>query len=195
MLSVTMEILDQIEKEYLIDTHRVTLIGISSGASACWELLRRHGDRFAAAAALGGGGAADNSIVSQIKTPVWAFHAEADPEMSADGAVRTIAALKAAGGKASLTMTKDDRHDCWTKAFGSHDLLFWLLAQRIGDSSPPPPGHYRLNVRLALFFDENWPRLGLIGAVAVLAITCHRYLKRCSRVREAAQFREGQMKR
>jgi poly(3-hydroxybutyrate) depolymerase len=190
MLAVTMAILDNLEQEYPIDTQRITVIGISSGGGACWELLSREPDRFAAVAPLGGGAAPSSFFGTTKTTPVWAFHAAADPEVPVDGADKTVAAFQAAGGVAHLTKTKDSRHDCWTKAFGDHDLLNWLLAQRRGDPDSPRPGHYRANVWLALWWSESWPSLIVVGIVSGVLYACYRHVKNGSPARRVHYFPE-----
>src|SRR5690606_33787180 len=57
MLTVSMEILDHLTEQYPIDDRKVVAVGISSGGTACWELLKRYPDRFAAVLPQGASGA------------------------------------------------------------------------------------------------------------------------------------------
>ncbi len=178
MLDVTLNILDRIERQYPVDRRRVTLVGISSGANACWDLLCREPNRFAAVAPLGGGGAPAQLFATQLRTPVWAFHATADPEVPISGVSGTIEKLQSVGASAILTQTNDTRHECWTKAFAQHDLLYWLLAQRQNDPSSPLPGRHRLPVEVSLWWSDTWPALTLLTAVTSVAWISYRQIKK-----------------
>jgi predicted peptidase len=40
-----------------------------------------------------------------------------------------VAALKAAGGNARLTMYPDANHDSWTATYNNQEMWDWMLAQ------------------------------------------------------------------
>lgn len=145
LLTITMEILDQTLQSYPIDENRVSLAGISSGGSGCWEMAIRYPDRFAAVAPMSSGGGDLSCIHKLVDVPIWAFHSADDESSPIDGARNTAAALEKAGGTVHLTETKSIgdtwTHDSWTPAFRDHELLFWLLSKRRGDPAwKNPPG-------------------------------------------------------
>ena len=51
-----LSLLDDVEKRYAVDSHRVYLTGLSMGGFGAWSLGLSHPDRFAALAPLCGGG-------------------------------------------------------------------------------------------------------------------------------------------
>jgi pimeloyl-ACP methyl ester carboxylesterase len=131
-IEAAMLVLDQIVATHPIDRNRISLLGISSGGAAAWELAMRYPDRFSAMAPTACAGGDVGRLERIRKLPVWAFHSTDDkPEPIEE----TIAKLQAAGGNAHLTLVANDKHDCWTAAFQEHDLLKWMLAQSRKDQS------------------------------------------------------------
>ncbi|MBA54327.1 MAG: carbohydrate esterase [Pseudomonadales bacterium] len=61
----------------IADPDRIYLVGISMGATAAWEFLYRHPDKFAAALIMNG--RSDPGVAQAIaKTPIWLGHGEKD---------------------------------------------------------------------------------------------------------------------
>jgi prepilin-type N-terminal cleavage/methylation domain-containing protein/prepilin-type processing-associated H-X9-DG protein len=72
-----------------------------------------------------------------------------------------VAALKAAGGTAALTLADGQAHDCWQFAFEEYQLLHWLLAQRRGARHWIGPGYRPL----------DWSLLAAEIGIAAVVIT------------------------
>jgi len=141
MVNVCAAIIDKTLADYpAIDANRVVLSGVSSGGSGCWELAIRRPELFAAVAPLASGGGDLSRIDRLAKIPVWAFHSQYDKAASIEPDRQTVAALKAAGGCATLTEVNMTEHGCWTPAFMQYDLLTWLLGQERGRTPVEPPG-------------------------------------------------------
>lgn len=117
--------------KYPIDSDRITLVGISSGATASWEFGIRYPGLFAAIAPLGSAGCDKADIEALVPLPIWAFHGEYD---YADGDRMTVSRIQSQGGNATLTETPGAEHNSWYWAFNDHGLLSWLMAQRKGSS-------------------------------------------------------------
>jgi hypothetical protein len=98
---------------------------------------------------------------------VWCFHSTHDQGTSVAGARQNVAALQSAGGHAKLTEIDTVSHDCWTAAFGEHDLLAWMLAQRRGG-----PVVMEIRPWSRRFSDAigDWTVGQAIGQVVVLAL-------------------------
>lgn len=177
-IDAAMLVLDKIVTAHPIDRNRISMLGISSGGAAAWELAMRYPDQFSAIAptACGGGDAGRLERIRNL--PIWAFHSTGDkPEPIEE----TIATLEAAGGSAHLTLVTNDKHDCWTAAFQEHDLLKWMLVQSRVDQSPEDDlNRYFKSVGWhetaypilsprgrAQAWNELWPR-----ALPVLAMLC-----------------------
>jgi len=177
MLTVMLEILDSIEHEYPVDKNRIAVVGISSGGSACWELLRREPDRFAAVTVHSAGGAVSSDVSRMTQTPIWAFHNIRDKGTPIGPIRETIAVFRAAGGTTALTEHDANGHDSWRRAFAEHDLLEWLLAQHRKRDGVPPPGIYRRAGRVGGWNASNWPKLvSIVGGIAV-AWVCFQQLR------------------
>ena len=114
-----------------VDPARVYLTGVSMGGIATWEWLLRRPELFAAAAPVCGAG--DEAQARRARpTPVWAFHGARDDIIPLSGSQKMVAAFKAAGGEALLTVYPDVGHDSWEPAYADPKLYEWLLAHRRG---------------------------------------------------------------
>lgn len=136
-LAQVMALLDStLRGEPAIDAARVYLVGLSMGGYGAWELGCRFAPRFAAVVPLCGGG--DTTQVATLaRTPLWAFHGDADAVIPVRRSREMIDALREAGGHPRYSELPGVGHDCWTPAYsrpGDEGFLPWLFSQR----SPPP---------------------------------------------------------
>ena len=128
-IRLALEILDAVEKEYAIDPDRVYIAGQSMGGEGVWMAMAVAPGRFAAAIALCGYG--ESWMLPLIaKTPVWAFHGDADDIVPVEHAREWIAALRKAGGAPKYSEYPGIGHQVWDKAFAEPGLLPWLSSQR-----------------------------------------------------------------
>lgn len=139
---VVILILRQILQQEPINPLAVTLVGISGGGGACWEMALRNPDQFAAICPLSGG-ADDPSTAPRFRgVPVWAFHNASDFVAPIEPVRAMIDAINASGGSAYLTEAAGADHNSWQPAFERYNLLNWLLAQEQGRRiNWAPPGH------------------------------------------------------
>lgn len=129
---LVLALLDDIEKKYPVDPHRVYLTGLSMGGFGTWSLGLSHPDRFAAIAPICGGGdfitplLADKSKL--LSLPVWAFHGGKDPVVPPEESERMVNYLKKLGVReVKLTIYPEAQHDCWTQTYASPELFEWFL--------------------------------------------------------------------
>ncbi len=125
-------LLDNVEKKYAVDTHRVYLTGLSMGGYGTWSLGLSHPERFAAIAPMSGGGSlimpygANQSALKNL--PVWAFHGGKDPVVPVEESERMINLMKKIGDQdVKLTIYPEAQHDCWGLAYGDPELYAWFL--------------------------------------------------------------------
>jgi predicted peptidase len=135
MIDVLLATIDKTTAERPVDLQRITVAGVSSGGTGCWEFAMRHPDRFAAIALMASSGCDRSRLDKLVDVPVWAFHNTRDSGTPIDSVRATVRDLQAAGGSAFLTEYEIAGHDAWTAAFLTDDLLDWLLAQRRGKRS------------------------------------------------------------
>ena len=125
-------LLEEIEKKYAVDVHRVYLTGLSLGGFGTWSLGLSHPERFAAIAPICGGGEfitpllADKARLAAL--PVWAFHGGKDPVVPLEESERMVNLLKKNGGReVKLTIYPEAEHDSWTQTYASPELFAWFL--------------------------------------------------------------------
>jgi poly(3-hydroxybutyrate) depolymerase len=126
MLTMLLELLDNLQETHPIDANRIYLTGQSLGGFGVCNAMRRDPNRFAAAVMVAG------SMPERGKhfasTPTWVFVGEHDGRKGQ--ALATVQAIRAAGGSAKLTILPDTGHVAWPKAYSSRELWDWLFAQR-----------------------------------------------------------------
>jgi predicted peptidase len=125
-------LLDEIEKKYRVDTDRVYLTGLSMGGFGTWSLAIAYPDRFAAIAPICGGGERYGGMRLK-KVPVWAFHGAKDNVVPVERSKEMVEAVKKAGGDAKLTIYPDADHDSWTLTYKNPELYEWFLSHKISD--------------------------------------------------------------
>ncbi len=128
-VEVLIHLLDEIEVEYDVDTERVYLTGLSMGGYGTWALGSKYPERFAAIAPICGGGL--RFMAMGLKDmPIWVFHGAKDRIVPLKESEEMVAAIKARGGNAKLTIYPEAGHDSWTETYNNQELYDWLLKHR-----------------------------------------------------------------
>jgi predicted peptidase len=128
-------LLDEITRDYAVDTHRVYLTGLSMGGYGTWNLGLTYPERFAAIVPICGGGElitillATQQKADALKTlGIWAFHGGKDPVVPTEESQRMVEFAKKAGVKeVKLTIYPEALHDSWTETYNNPELYDWLL--------------------------------------------------------------------
>lgn len=128
-MKLAMAALDHVIATNPIDRSRIYVGGASMGAFATWELIARRPGFFAAAFPVCGGACVDEAAAI-AKTPVWAFHGDADDTVHPRNSREAVEAIRKAGGKATYTEYPGVKHDAWNPAFKDQELFRWLFSQR-----------------------------------------------------------------
>ena len=129
-LSMVKSLLDNIEREYSIDTNREYIMGVSMGGFGTWDMITRYPERFAAAIPICGG--ADPNKATLIKDmPIWTFHGTADEDVPYAGTQAMVKALTDAGAENVKFITYEGANHAatWVKAYQEPDFYSWLFAQ------------------------------------------------------------------
>lgn len=125
-----LKILEQVQKDYKVDSKRVYLTGLSMGGYGTWSLAAAFPDKWAAIVPICGAG--DPSAAAKFKdVPCWAFHGDKDGAVKVEGSRDMIKALKDAGGSPKYTEYPGVNHNSWDMAYGTSDLYDWLLMQKL----------------------------------------------------------------
>ena len=113
-----------------VDMRRMSLAGISQGATAAWEYAQRHPGRFAALLSLGATGT--RPLGAPTTAPaIWAFQSSADGPPLLARVQRRVEELRISGVAAYWTVVNSDDHNCWTVALRDHVAHHWLIAQQL----------------------------------------------------------------
>jgi predicted peptidase len=132
---VLLALLDDIAKNYRVNTTRIYVTGLSMGGYGAWDLGLSCPEKFAAIAPICGGAGyitmllASREKLSALQSlPVWAFHGAKDPVVPLSESQRVVDFLKKTGGReVKLTVYPDAEHDSWTQTYDDPELYKWLL--------------------------------------------------------------------
>lgn len=128
-MTLVVQILNAIEKEFSIDPTRIYVTGQSMGGFGTWDIIMRYPKKFAAAIPISGG--ADPSQAKNIAhLPVWTYHGDKDNAVPVSGTREMVEALKKADGKIKYTEYKDGKHNIWVRAWKGKELIPWLFSQK-----------------------------------------------------------------
>lgn len=122
-------ILDQVQRDYHIDAHRITLSGVSMGGEGTWSLGAADPKRWAAIVPVCHG--ADARLAAQLATiPCWCFHGDADKMIPARQSRDMIQAIKDAGGRPLYKEFVGVGHDeSADRTYEQPELYEWILRQ------------------------------------------------------------------
>jgi predicted esterase len=120
-----LKILDQVERDYSIDTSRRILTGWSMGGYGTWSLAAATPFKWQAILPLSGGGA--KLAEKLVDIPIWAFHGSDDAAIRPAQSRRTIAALRSAGADPRYTEISGGKHDITHVVYDTDAVIQWML--------------------------------------------------------------------
>lgn len=127
-MSLILQLLGELPKEFSIDQNRVYVTGLSMGGFGTWDLLARKPELVAAAIPICGGG--DPKYVDRYKdVPIWVFHGGSDEAVDVKRSREMVAALEAAGGRPIYTEYPEVGHNSWAATYANRAVWDWLFAQ------------------------------------------------------------------
>ena len=125
------KLIDETALAYNIDKNNVALTGHSMGGSGTWNIAVAYPDRFARIAPLSGSINNTDNVINKLKNiPTRAFVGSADKIVNPQSSQEIIAALKAAGGDAEITVFDGADHfsvPALTYLDADIDLVGWLI--------------------------------------------------------------------
>ncbi|MBE6637824.1 MAG: phospholipase [Ruminococcaceae bacterium] len=119
--------LDEIVRQYEVDTARIYLCGLSMGGFGTWYMAMAYPELFAAIAPCCGGGMAWNADV--LKMPIWAFHGLEDLTVSPTQTREMVERLRESNPQVKCDFYEGVGHDSWRRGF-NEETLRWLLSQK-----------------------------------------------------------------
>ena len=140
-LTMAFLILDQLARDYSVDTKRVYVLGHSSGGFGSWNAVWAAPERFAAAIP-SAGGLSPWKEISQFKdVPIWAFHGAEDPSIPIEFTSSIFEKMKALNGNMKFTVLGGVKHNAGNFGFvyegddSSKDWITYLSSNRC-DKTP-----------------------------------------------------------
>jgi len=129
MLLPLRTLLDQVIKDYHLDTNRVYLTGLSMGGFGTFAFSQAYPKYFAAIAPVCGGGT-PGLIKYSKKLPTLVFHGDADNVVSPVNSQLMVDALKEAGAEVKFTLYPGVDHFSWIPAYNESGLFEWFLEHK-----------------------------------------------------------------
>ncbi len=124
------QLLDQTIANRKIDESRIYLTGLSMGGYGSWAMAAKHPEFFAAVVPICGGGD-PRQAAKLLKTPIWAFHGDADRVVPLSESQSMVEAIKSQGGtNVKLTVYEGVDHNSWTQTYSNPELYQWILKQK-----------------------------------------------------------------
>ncbi len=128
-MAMSLELIEELQKEFSIDRNRLYVVGYSMGGYAVWDAIQRWPNLFAAAVPVCGGG--DETKAPRIaQIPIWAFHGARDQIVKVPRSRNMINAIVIAGGTPRYTEYPTINHFSWGYVFGDTEMFHWLFDQK-----------------------------------------------------------------
>lgn len=127
-MDLLLELLDELDDDYKINSKQRYIGGLSMGGMGTFELVRRKHKYFAAAFAICGG-ANPETAEKMKKNNWWIFHGAKDDVVPPEASQLMVDALKAHGANVKFTLYPNANHNSWDSAFAEKDLLPWLFSK------------------------------------------------------------------
>lgn len=129
-LKTALAIMNEVIDFCNVDEDRVYVTGISMGGYGTFDMLARHGSRFAAGVAVCGGCDPNTDARPLTRMPLWIFHGSADTCVPPIGSRLMYAQIRNAGGtKVRYTEYSGMNHGIWDNAYSDREMVEWLFQQ------------------------------------------------------------------
>jgi predicted peptidase len=121
------DLLKEVIARFRVDRTRVSVTGLSTGATSALELAIRHPELVAAVAAVAPT-TAPASPCAMRDVPVWIFQNSGDERVPVSRSRKLARDLEQCGGRGEvrLTIYPRDGHDAWTETYRRQDLYDWM---------------------------------------------------------------------
>ncbi len=124
-------LIDQLCDQYPIDRSRIYVTGLSMGGFGTWGMVAHNADIVAAAAPLCGGYPLEFAP-KMTKTPIWAFHGDADGAVKYEYSRNLVDKVRELGnGDVKFTTYPGAGHDVWTRTYANPKLYEWFLSKKL----------------------------------------------------------------
>jgi len=137
-MRLTIELLEQLSKQYNVDQRRLYVIGLSMGGFGTFALIARFPNRFAAAIPICGGGDLTRAFLLK-DMPIWVFHGAEDQVVDIRYSRAMVDAIQMVGGHPGFTEYPDAGHaGAWLKTFHNPEVYEWLFSKKLDKKKVRP---------------------------------------------------------
>lgn len=134
-MRLTIELLEQLQDKYSVDSNRLYVTGISMGGFGSFDLIQRFPNKFAAAVPICGGGDLSRAFML-TDIPLWVFHGTEDEVVHPKFSRSMVEAIRIAGGSPGYTEYPDEGHvGAWVQAYRNPHLYEWLFSRKLDSES------------------------------------------------------------
>lgn len=138
---VITQLLESVKHDYLVDTDRVYLTGLSGGGNFTWDYGAAHNTSFAALVPIAATNTPANltNLCNLANVPIWAFNGALDssapPSSSTAAKTRLDTQCGVPASQMQTTVIANGGHNgaTWDTAYGTSALYTWLFSKRISD--------------------------------------------------------------
>jgi predicted peptidase len=124
-----MQVLDDIVKNYPVDTSRIYVVGCSEGGVGAFGAVKEYGEKVAAAVALAGGWSPLHADYF-TKTPMLVMHGQIDSVIPAQTSRAVSVEIKRRGGPIEYIQIPGMEHNCPSPVFYSERVWRWLFSKK-----------------------------------------------------------------
>lgn len=168
VLDRVMSMVDRAIAEQNVDGRRLYATGLSLGGGGTWNLVNRHGDRFAAAVPICGVPPSFDALATNLaEVPTWAFHAKNDQTVPYTTTREVIASILATTGEPTPaypaqpigdfyfqsktldlrhTEYRIGKHGIWDRVYDTPAVYNWMFAHAL----VPEPASLGLSLMVGL---------------------------------------------
>ena len=130
-MQTALAILDKVCASYNVNKHRLYVTGLSMGGFGTWDVLTRHGDRFAAGMPLCGGGDPSHARIL-AKIPIRIFHDRNDGTVPVEASAQMYKAIKRVSDPdnmlVSFKIMTGYGHAIWDAVYSDRENIDWLFS-------------------------------------------------------------------
>jgi len=160
-LTITGEILEAAIRQFPIDRDRISVSGLSSGASAAWDFSGQFAGQIAALVPCSGSPAPHWKADLFQSTTIWAFNNRGDAGVPFEVTASFLEQIRWLGGRVYMSLDNRSGHNAWERALRDEKVFLWMIAQSLKHSSPPTGVRPLLDLE-SVFQEEPESKLRLL---------------------------------
>jgi len=123
-------VIADVQARYNVDPDRISMTGLSYGASGTWHYAATHPGELSAILPVAGAGR-NEDIPALLDIPIWTFSAMEDELGAASDWEQFVEDLEDAGANITATELPGSSHEIWDRVYRDQEIIDWLLSQSV----------------------------------------------------------------